>query len=209
MSKSERIRFMVAIVINIIVFGLTIYCLATLIRSAVYGSNRFIYFTNISNIIVGLLASINAAFLILSIVNNRNCVPSTHTLIKLVAISMTTLTFFTVLFVIGPIDGYQKNYSGRNFFTHLIIPLLSLSSYLFLEEKLELKWKCSLFVLIPFSIYSVVYVINVVILKTWPDIYFINKQGLWFLFLFAFLLADFAIGQGMYFLKKLIDKKSH
>ena len=209
MSKSERIRFMVAIVINMIVFGLTIYCLATLIRSAIYGSNRFIYFTNISNIIVGLLASINAAFLILSIVNNRNCVPSTHTLIKFVAISMTTLTFFTVLFVIGPIDGYQKNYSGRNFFTHLIIPLLSLSSYLFLEEKLELKWKCSLFVLIPFSIYSVVYVINVVILKTWPDIYFINKQGLWFLFLFVFLLADFAIGQGMYFLKKLIDKKSH
>ena len=121
---------------------------------------------------------------------------------------MTTLTFFTVLFVIGPIDGYLKNYSGRNFFTHLIVPLLALFSYLFLEEKLELKWKYSLLILIPLIIYSIVYVINVVVLESWPDIYMINKQGLWYLFLIAFLVGDFALGQGFYFLKKLIDRKS-
>ena len=208
MVKSERIKYIVAFIINVVVFTLAIYCLVSLIRSALNGNNRFIYFTNISNLIVGFLASVNATFLLISIIRNENYVPRLFTLIKVIAISMTTLTFFTVLFVIGPIDGYVKNYSGRNFFTHLIIPLSVLISYLFLEEKQDFRWEFSLLILIPLFIYSIFYVTNVVILKTWPDIYFINKQGLWYLFLLAFLVGDFAIGQGMYFLKKLIDKKS-
>ena len=205
MVKNERIKYIVAFIINVIVFALAIYCLVSLIKSALNGNNRFIYFTNISNLIVGFLASVNAMFLLISVIKNESCVPKIFTLIKVIAISMTTLTFFTVLFVIGPIDGYVKNYSGRNFLTHLIIPLSVLISYLFLEEKQDFRWEFSFLILIPLSIYSIFYVANVVILKTWPDIYFINKQGLWYLFLLAFLVGDFAIGQGMYFLKKLIS----
>ena len=208
MQRNQRIRFIIASVINVAIFGIMIYCLITLINSYLNGKNRFIYFTNISNLFVGLIALINAFFLLLSVIKNRNCVPQVFTLIKLIAISMTTLTFFTVLLVIGPVDGYIKNYSGRNFFTHLIVPLLTLFSYLFFEEKLELKWKYSLFLLLPFGIYSIIYVINVVILQTWPDLYQINKQGLWYLFLLAFIVGDFGLDQGLYFLKRFIDKKT-
>ena len=208
MQRKERIRFIIASVINVAIFGIMVYCLVTLINSYISGKNKFIYFTYISNLFVGLIALINAVYLILSIIKNKDCIPQVLTLIKLIAISMTTLTFFTVLLVIGPVDGYPKNYSGRNFFTHLIVPLLALFSYLFFEEKLELKWKYSLCLLIPFVIYSIVYVINVVILQTWPDLYQINKQGLWYLFLIAFLVADFGLDQGLYFLKRFIDKKT-
>ena len=208
MQRSERIRAIAAAIINAVVFGMMVYCFITLVRSFINGNNRFIYFTNISNLLVGLMAAVNAVFLLLSVIKNKNCVPYIFSLIKLVLISMTTLTFFTVLFVIGPIDGYPKSYSGRNFFTHLVVPVLSLVSYLFFEEKSKLQWRHSFIALIPFAIYAVVYVINVVILKSWPDIYQINKQGLWYLFLLAFLLADFGIGQGLYFLKGLIDKKT-
>ena len=207
MQRKERIRFIIASVINVAIFGIMVYCLVTLINSYINGKNRFIYFTNISNLIVGLMSLINAVFLILSVVKNKNCVPQAFTLIKIIAISMTTLTFFTVLLVIGSVDGYIENYSGRNFFTHLIVPLLTLFSYFFFEEKLELKWKYSLCLLMPFVIYSIVYVINVVFLQTWPDLYQINKQGLWYFFLIAFLVADFSLGQGIYFLKRFIDKK--
>lgn len=207
MSKSERIRFIVASIINVVIFGIITFCLTSLIKSATNGSNRFIYFTNISNIVVGFIALINAVFLLLSAIKNKNCVPTIFSLVKIVAISMTTLTFFTVLFVIGPIDGYPNNYSGRNFFTHLIVPLLALISYLFLEEKLQIKWIYSLLILVPLVIYSIFYVINVIALETWPDIYLINKQGLWYLFLLAFLAGDFGLGQGLYFSKRLIDKK--
>ncbi len=154
------------------------------------------------------MALANAVFLTLSAVKNKDCVPTAFSLIKLILISMTTLTFFTVLLVIGPIDGYPKNYSGRNFFTHLIVPLLSLVSYIFFEEKMKFEWKYSSAVLIPFGIYSIVYVINVVLLGSWPDLYRINEQGLWYLFLLGFLAADFGLGQGIYFLKRFVDKKT-
>ncbi|MCR5348065.1 MAG: hypothetical protein K6E59_00420 [Bacilli bacterium] len=207
MAKNQRIRTIVAIFINALIVGLAGYCLVSLTRSAINGNNRFIYFTNISNVTVGFLAIANLVLLILSVVKDKNVVPPFFSWIKFVGISMTTLTFFTVLFVIGPIDGYAKNFSGRNFLTHLIIPLSALFSCLFLEEKLPQKWRYSLFVLIPFGIYAVFYVLNVVMLASWPDIYRINQQGLWYLFLLAFIIADFGIGQGMYFLKAFLDKK--
>ena len=208
MQRNEQIKTIIAIILNLIIFGIMIYCLISLIKSLNNGNNRFIYFTNISNLLVGLMSLINAVFLMLSVIKKRDYVPQVFTLIKIILISMTTLTFFVVLLIIGPVDGYQKNYSGRNFFTHLIVPLLSLFSYLFFEEKLQLKWKYSLLILVPFIIYSIIYVINVIIVKSWPDIYQINNQGLWYLFLIAFIALDFALGQGLYFLKKIIDKKS-
>lgn len=208
MDKNKRFKYIIASIINMIVFGIIIYCLISLIKSSINGDNCFIYFTNISNLFVGLIALFNVIFFLLSIIKNKDCVPKLLSLIKLVAISMTTLTFFTVLFVIGPVNGYPNSYSGRNFFTHLIVPLLSLFSYLFFEEKLQLKWRYSLLILVPFIIYSIFYLVNVIILGFWPDIYRINKQGLWYLYLFAFIIADFGFGQGLYFLKRLIDKKT-
>ena len=208
MQRSERIRAIVAVIMNAAVFGIMVYCFVSLIQSLINGSNKFIYFTYISNLLVGLMALVNVPFLIGSIAKNKYCVPLAFSLLKFVLISMTTLTFFVVLFVIGPIEGYPKSYSGRSFFTHLVVPLLSLVSYLFFEEKSKLKWKHSLIALIPFAAYSVAYAINVVLLESWPDIYQINKQGLWYLFLIVFLIADFGLGQGLYFLKKFIDSKT-
>ena len=208
MQKSDRTKALLAVIINLIIFGLMTYVFITLIRSFNSGNNRFIYFTYISNLTVGLMSLINATLLTISIFNNKYCISNVFSLIKVAAILMTTLTFFTVLFIIGPIDGYKENYSGRSLIAHLIVPLLTVISYLFFEEKLQLKWKHSLTALIPFGVYAIVYVINVVFLKSWPDIYWVNKQGLWYLFLLAFIIADFGLSQGLYFLKLFIDKKS-
>lgn len=207
MSKGDRLRFIVGLIINVAIVGLVIYCLISLSKSAMNGKNRFFYFTNISNLTVGFVALINTVFLALSIIKRQNYVPRALSLIKLIAISMTTLTFFTVLFVIGPVDGHAKNYSGRNLYTHLIVPLLAPISYLFFEEKLLLEWRYSLLMLVPLAIYSIFYVVNVVFTGDWPYIYRINEKGLWYLFLLAFLVADFAFCQGLFFLKRLIDKK--
>ena len=208
MSRDRRIKYLIASVINTVVFSVIIYVLISLIKSLNNGNNRFIYFTNISNLLVGLMAIVNIVFLILSLVRNKDCIPFAFSIAKLVLISMTTLTFFTVLLVIAPLNGLEDSYSGRNFFTHVVVPILSLVSYLFLEEKIQFKWKYTFLVLVPFSIYAIVYAINVVALELWPDLYQINKQGLWLLYLIAFLLSDFVLGEGLYFLKIFIDRKS-
>lgn len=209
MQRNKRIRYIIAALVNTAIFGIMVYVFITLIRSLIHGSNRFITFTFISNLTVGLMSIFNAVFLLISVFKNKDSIPKIFSLIKITAISMTTLTFFTVLFVIGPIDGYPHSYSGRDFYAHLLVPLLSLLSYLFLEEAFQYKWKYSLLMSIPFIIYSIAYVINVVILQTWPDIYHINDYGLWYLFLIAFLVGNFGLGQGLYFSKIYTDKKLH
>ena len=58
------------------------------------------------------------------------------------------------------------------------------------------------------SIYTIVYITNVVFLKTWKDIYSVNKQGLWYVFVLVALVSDFLLSQGLYFLKRRVHKKA-
>ena len=209
MTKGQRIRFIIATVINITIFALAIYCLVLFIKYILNGSedNRFRYFTNVSNLTVGTLSLVNAVFLIISLIKGEVFYPKAMSIIKYMGLSMTTLTFFTVLFVIAPIAGFPYMYGEVRFITHLVIPLAGMLSYLFLEETTLFEWKYSLLGFVPFFIYSLVYVPNVIFLHTWPDLYHINTYGLWYLLLIAFYAGNFGITQGLYFLKKLINKK--
>ena len=76
------------------------------------------------------------------------------------------------------------------------------------EEKDQFKWKLSFLAIIPTVIYAIVYVTNVVYIGTWPDLYQVNRNGLWFLFVLIEVLFGLGIIQGLYFLKKLANKLS-
>lgn len=208
MKKNERIRLLIGLILNLIVFGLAVYCFIGFIKSTLNSeNNRFRFFTNITTTYIVVSALINAIFLGISVIKGELKMPKVVSIIKFVGLTMAMLTFFAVLFVIAPITSFQENYSGRKIFTHLILPIAVIVSYLFFEENHLFEWRYSLFGLIPFAIYSVVYIINVVFLSTWPDIYRINKQGLWYLFVLVYYVADFGFAQGVYFLKKLVIAK--
>ena len=209
MSKKEQIRLIIGIVINLTIFGLEVFCLCNFINYLIQGNpdNRFRYFTNISNLAVGTVALINIVLLSLSIYKKRIIYPKLLSVIKFMAIVMTTLTFLTVLLVLAPITSYQEMYSNVKFITHLVTPLLALLSYLFFEEKELFNWKLSLLGIAPFAIYTIIYIINVVFLDSWPDLYKVNAQGLWYLYVIGFFVAVFGVSQGLYFLKKLIISK--
>ena len=193
MSKKEQIRLIIGIVINLTIFGLEVFCLCNFINYLIQGNpdNRFRYFTNISNLAVGAVALINIVLLSLSIYKKRIFYPKFLSIIKFMAIVMTTLTFLTVLFVLAPITSYQEMYSNVKFITHLVTPLLALLSYLFFEEKELFDWKLSLLGIAPFVIYTIIYIINVVFLDSWPDLYKVNAQGLWYLYVIGFVVAVF------------------
>ena len=209
MNKNERIRLIIGLVINVIVFCLVMYCLITFIKYLARGDadNRFRYFTNISNLTVGLLALANSVFLTISLIKNKIVFPKILSILKIVGISMTTLTFFTVLFVIAPMTSFTEMYENVRFITHLVVPILVVVSYLFYEEKTLFEWKYSFFGIIPMVIYGCIYIPNVVFLKRWPDLYSINTYGLWYIFVIVFCIADLLIAQGLYFLKRFVNKK--
>ena len=209
MEKRERVRIIIGAMINIIVFGLSIFCLCNFIGYIIKGSpdNRFRYFTNLSTLTVGSIALVNASLLVLSAIKSKMIYPVFFSIIKFVGLSMITLTFFTVLFFLAPLTSFKEMYQNMRFITHLVIPLLALISHFFFEEKTIFSWKPSLFGLIPPVIYTIVYGINVVWLKTWPDIYKVNTKGIWYVDAIIIVLFNCALVQGLYFLKKLIIKK--
>lgn len=209
MKTKERIRLIIGIIINAIVVCLVSYCLSTFIKYLVRGNPdiRFRYFTNISNLTVGAIAIFNIVFLVWSLIKKDIVFPKVLSIIKLVGLSMTTLTFFTVLFVIAPLTSYKEMYENVRFITHLVVPILVVVSYLFFEEKTLFEWKYSFFGAVPMVIYGMVYIPNVVFLKTWPDLYKINTHGLWFLFVILFCIADLLVALGLYFLKRFVNKK--
>ena len=209
MTKSQRIRFIIASVINITIFALALYCLILFIKYILNGSEdiRFRYFTNVSNLTVGLISLVNAVFLLICVIKGEVIYPKVLSIIKFMGLCMTTLTFFTVLFIIAPVAGFPYMYGEVRFITHLVIPLAGLLSYLFLEETTLFEWKYSLLGFLPFFIYSCVYIPNVIFLHNWPDLYHINTYGLWWLLVIGFYIGNFGVAQGFYFLKKLINKK--
>ena len=210
MDKKEKNKIIIALVINVTVFALGVFCLVRFIHYLMIGNtdNRFRYFTNVSNLSVAFLSLISAIYLLISLLKGKNITPFVLSLLKYLGIVMTTLTFITVVFVLAPISGFYEMYKGERFITHLIIPVVSFVSFIFLEDRILFNWKTSFLAMLPLFIYGIVYVICVVFTKSWPDIYQINKQGVWYLYAIAFLVANFGISQGIYFLKKKILNKA-
>lgn len=211
MENKERIRLAIGAAINFTVFAIAIYCMVTFIGYIVRGSgdNRFIYYTNISNITVGFLSLVHGTLLVISILKRQMIVPKVFSIIKYISITMTTLTFFVVLFAIWPVIGFIDSYGGLRFFTHFFNPVVIVISYLFFEERIQYDWKYSWLGVLPAAIYTTVYVINVVGLGSWPDIYRINAKGLWYVYMIIINLGGVGLDQGLYFLKRFIIKKSH
>ena len=210
MNNKERIRLSIGAAINIAVFAIAFYCLIIYVGRIVRGGgNRLIYYTNISNITVGFVSLIHGILLIISIFKRKIVVPKVFSIIKYVVITMTTLTFFVVLFVIWPLTSFMDSYGEIRFFTHFFNPVIIVISYLFFEERISYDWKYSLFGILPAFIYSIIYSINVIGLGIWPDIYYINTKGLWYLYLLGINIGGFGLNQALYFIKKKIIEANH
>ena len=206
MNKKERLRLLIGATINLIVFGLAIFCLCNFVVYVIKGNpdNRFRYFTNITTLTAGLTALPNALLLVISAIRGKMIYPVFFSIAKFIGLAMVSLTFFTVLFIIAPLTSYKSMYKNMRFVTHLVIPVLVLVSYFFFEEKTLFMWKISFVGMLPPIIYTIIYGINVALLKTWPDIYKVNEKGIWFVYATLIILFNFVLVQGLYFLKKHI-----
>ena len=208
MTNKERIRLIIGAVINIAIFAMAVYCLVIFIGYIIRGNEdiRFRYYTNISNLFVGFVALPNAFFLTYSAIKGKLIDPKVLSIIKFAGLSMIALTFFTVIFILVPLTSFIYMYQDIRFITHFLAPVLAMGSYLFFEEKDIFNWKISLFGVVPTIIYAIVYTINVIVLTRWPDLYQINKQGIWYVYVIIEVIFGFGLTQGLYFIKKLANK---
>ena len=157
-------------------------------------------FTVESNIFLGLVAGASTFFGVRSLFNHRP-LPKTLSTWYLIAASSAMLTCLTVVFFLAPVRAASgRNYFdmlvGPMFFFHFFNPVLAAITLIFFTDQNKLTLKSRLLSILPPAIYAIPYIINVAILKNWPDFYGVTFGGqLIFipLVFLAFCLIIFAI----------------
>ena len=208
-------KLKISIVLNILIVLLVLF--ATLIMFSgfrfMYGSEPvlestrfgvFRFFTVDSNVFMGIVA---LAFVIeeVKLVKRKIYDLSRNMyILKLMSTTSVTITFLTVFLYLGPISdgGIVSMIQNSNLFFHLIIPVISIITFIFFEKTDKLNLKDSSFGLIPTGLYAVFYLINIVVHmengKVSPlyDWYWFVQNGVWtavivapFMLLFTYLVS--------------------
>lgn len=146
----------------------------------------FKFFTIDSNIFMGITSFIFIIYERKVMKDEIKEVPKGIYILKLMATTSVTLTFVIVFSYLGPIAGSMyKMIMNSNLFFHLLIPLLSMITFILFEKNNKLSFKYSFFGLIPIIIYAFFYLINILIhiengtVSPVYDFYWFVQNGVW------------------------------
>lgn len=154
------------------------------------GWKCMMFFTNLSNIFVGIASAIMIPFNVKNLKNGSNSFPKWLFILKFTATVSVTVTLLTVVFFLGPMNvimGYGQSgeleiaryfnyFAGNAFYLHFLTPILAIASVIFFENcEVPLSKKTALWGLLPTVLYSIVYFYEVVIVGWqnggWYDFY--------------------------------------
>ena len=140
----------------VVLVAISIYLMITTSDGFVKGSklHALKYFTVQSNIFIGISAFISLIYLLF-----KNRYPTWVVVLKLVSTTCLTLTFLTVMGYLAPLMGLFNVFLGANLYMHLFIPVVSIFTFIFIEPKVDLKFKWNLFSMIPSGTYGTIYII--------------------------------------------------
>ena len=158
---------------------------------------RFNLFTTDSNILCGVSALIMAVFEIRRLKNNEP-VPRWAFILKYTGTCAVVLTFFTVIFFLGPSMGFmQMVFGGTSLYMHFSGPIIAFVSFCFFETAEPLDMKISLTGIIPTVLYGAWYCTEVVFITAenggWIDFYGFNQGGYWYIAYPIIVLASFGL----------------
>lgn len=210
--------FIISFVLNILVFLLVVtgVILMFTIGSGALADNSlsvFKYFTFQSNLFMGIVAFTYAYYQFLIIKKKQDKIPHVLLVFNHVGVTAVSLTFIIVLAFLAPGYGFHLMYKGANLFFHGIVPVLAMINYMFIEKECAIKFKNTLFSMIPSAIYGLVYFIVVASLNAYGDIkidfYLFGKDGPFIgaLYYLAIVAIAYAFGLLVYFINHLVFKK--
>jgi hypothetical protein len=137
-------KIKIAIIINIIIFVLVVFGLIVGLAGIPFlgssGRSKFSYlikyFTVESNLFMGITALALGINQVLYLKNGTK-INKVIFILKYVATVSVAITFFTVLFYLGPVvfrDRFLSMYQGVSFFYHLVVPVLSMLVFILFES---------------------------------------------------------------------------
>ena len=151
-----------------------------------YGLGYLKTFTLNSNMLVAAAALVSLLLLIRELINGKFIEVRWVNLLYYVATAAVGVTFTTVVLFLAPISavadtgrGFWFFYTEDMFFYHLLNPILAVIGLVLNEMTRKFTAKERILCIIPGFIYSIVYLVNVVFLKTWPDFYNFTFGGIY------------------------------
>ena len=151
----------------------------------------FRFFTVDSNIFMGIASFVFIIIDIKYLTGKIKDIDKKYYILKLMATTGVAVTFFVVFAYLGPISpgGISSTLLNSNLFYHLVIPVLSILTFILFEGTNKLKLKDVWYGLVPVAIYSVYYLINVLVhiengaVSVLYDWYWFIQGGLWLTFI--------------------------
>ena len=166
----------ISLVINIIIVILTIFAAIIMFAGIKFMEGGYHVeestklgllklFTVQSNLFMGIVSAIFAFKEIQVLKGKKEEISTKMYVIKLMSTTAVSLTFLTVFGYLGIIvpGGVIELLKNSNLFFHLLIPVLSIITFAIFERTNKLKFKNTLFGLIPTLVYGVFYATNVLI----------------------------------------------
>ena len=184
-------------------------CLGTVLSAGEYRRSLFTYYTCDSNLFL-LAAAVAAAVACLQQLRSGKPLPRSVLLFRYFATCTTTVTFLVVILVFGPLSGpgaYPRLLlKGSLKYMHLLCPVLGLISFLLPEDHSYLRFRHTLYAMIPTVLSAFVIVtLNVTgtIRGPYPFLW-VYEQPVWASVLWAVIILGTAwlIAVGLYLLKR-------
>ena len=205
----QRYRSIITFVACSITLVVALYAIGlALVNYAIEGIkiiNLFKYFTTLSN----MLTALAAAFIIPYAINGYHfkhfSYPKWVSMMHFAGTASTSfVSFFTVVFI-AP---YNREFAfgGSNFYLHVICPLMILISYFFVESHYRYTTKEFLICMTPFIAYSLVYLVNVVFIGSWEDLYLLNTLVPFYFSMPIAYIAFFAISHLIKWISLTVSK---
>ena len=120
----------------------------------------FKFYTVDSNILMGLVSLVLLVYEVLLSRGKIKEIPKVVYNLKFVGTAAITLTFIVTLFFLAPMYGFYAMYNNNNLFFHLIVPILAIVSFVFIE-KYDISYKTTFLGVVPMLLYSVYYSTNI------------------------------------------------
>ena len=211
-TKKESLRRALSILCNALSVVLVIYAVSAFFtvggegNMQVRNTHCFIYFTVDSNI----LAALTSVLMLVYQIKGKG-IPQWALITKFVGATAVGVTFFTVVFFLGPLMGYKAMFAGNNLYLHMVVPLLEMASFCLWETGRPLSFRESLWGVLPTVVYGTVYLVMVIVIGPekggWFDFYGFNMGGLWYVSYIAMAAATLGLCQLLRFLNRAAGKK--
>jgi len=180
---------------------------------SVLGENGFAsfnHFTMISNLFAALSVAFVFPYTVEGIRRKRFTLPRWVAVMHYLA---TTSIAIVMVFVLAFMSWLHPEgaFAGSNIVTHVFCPLLILISFFQMENGHRITWKDRLLGMVPFSVYLIVYYIEVVMIGKanggWEDIYHIQEYASPAFAVPALLLLGFAVSTVIALISNALTRK--